>query len=250
MHEYAHVVQYYYLDIEHGTQQSLDDASSLGHDFSISTGWTAKRNSSDPYLSGSDITFAPEEIYRRWKLPETEERGTTKYGKTKNVEDQAESIGWVVAGHPAFVSDARVARVENFLGEEIETFTKGVIPVHPRSLRSRGHLRGTKRFFQDREPDGFVIGAENHEPYLFFKDEGGVSFQDAARYFSNAFAARGFNPIAALKYEVLEKKEDYASGIYAFEGRQVLLQIFDLTSADAYITKGDMTVRMVLGVQE
>ena len=250
MHEYAHVLQHYYLDIEHGTQQSMDDRSALVHDFSVSVGWTARDSTSGPFLSGSDIAFIPDASYRRWQLPESEESGTTKYGQTNNVEDQAESFGWVIAGHPGLVSEARATWVLNFLGESAEAFTKGVIPIHPDALRARGQPRGSQRFFQDLEPDVFQAGEDGQEHFYFFEEESGVSFENAMYYFKDEFAARGFTAVEAMTHQVLDKQEDHASAVYDFDGMTVLVQVIDLTNADAYITKGDMTVRVVAAVQD
>lgn len=244
MHEYAHVLQYYHLDPETGKQSNLEDSSSLVFDFATSVGWTAKTSVSGDYVSGDQIPFNTQS-YIRWELPEELETETTKYGRTNTVEDQAESFGWVVAGHPSYVSDARVAYVLDYLGEPKEAFTQGIVPIHPDGLRGRGQPRGSNRYFQEMTPDAFGSEEGAISRYYFFDRDDEMTFATAVAYFQQEMVDRGFTVVEPIIIAVLPNNADHASGVFEFEGTTVLFQMFDVLNAENYITTGDVTLRFV-----
>lgn len=244
MHEYAHVLQYYHLDPETGKQSNFSDSSSLVFDFATNVGWTAKTSVSGEYFEGDQIPFNSQS-YIGWKLPEEQEINTTRYGRTNSVEDQAESFGWVIAGHPDYVSPDRVAYVLRYLDEPEETFTQGVVPLHPESLRGRGQPRGSQSFFQDMTPSAFGPEDDASSLHYFFDRESGITFDQAVAYFEQEMTERGFTVIDTISSTTLENNEDHASGVFEFEDTWVLFQIFDVLNAEKYITKGNITFRFV-----
>lgn len=234
MHEFGHVLQYYHLDIEHGTQRSIDTSSSLIHDFSVAVGWVARDDLDGVFLSGQSISFVPDITEREWVLTESAKGGTTEYGQTSNSEDLAESFGWVLAGHPDRISRDRRDFILAYLGEIADAFTKGIIPVHPESVRVR-QPRRTERFYQGREPPGFVSTDEDDGVFNYIDGEKSIPFADVAAYYAEEFLARSYAVVQDMKIEAIGARPDYASAVYAYRGKQVLVQILEFSTGSVTI---------------
>ena len=242
MHEYAHVIQHYYLDTERGSQTTKKDRSTLVFDFAVKMGWAVKKGFGEKrkILTNEEIPFNPKSS-NSWFLPEDKETDTSKYGRTNTVEDQAESFGWVIAGHPTRVSKARVDYVLDYLGESLESFTQGKIPLHKKFKRARSKRRGLGRFFDEHS-----IDQPKEVNYYFIEQEDGITIDEVLAFFSNEFKARGFNVIEALDRQLLAKnKEGYTRGIYEFGGEKIQIQILDYENAMNYRTKGETAIEIV-----
>lgn len=105
MHEWAHVLQYYYSDISRSEPYALETHSTLMDGWHEATGW--------------------EQVDGKWTLPEPHHEETTAYGRTKPIEDQAEALSFMLIGQPGRISPSRVAFLENALDRSINDFTQG-----------------------------------------------------------------------------------------------------------------------------
>ncbi len=232
MHEYAHVLQYYHLDKDEGTMLSLLRRSSLVFDFASRVGWKGN------WLEG------------RWRQPDPEAHETTRYGATNPIEDLAESFGWVIAGHPEFVSEARAQYVLDYLGEEEDTFTQGVAPIHPAAKRAVGRPRGAVRYLIARAPQEFKDAGQESDQFYLFEKNAALTLEDVVAYYQRMLMARGFTETLPLQQKTLRDGAHYAEGIFIAKTdnkeRRILVQLFDLRNTANDFTRGAVTMRMVV----
>lgn len=241
MHEYAHVIQHYYLDTERGSQTTKRDRSTLVFDFAVKMGWAVKKGYGEKrtVLTDEEISFNPKSR-NSWFLPAEKETDTSKYGRTNSVEDQAESFGWVIAGHPSRVSEARVDYVLDYLDEPLESFTRGKIPPHKKFKRVRSKRRGLGQFFNEH-----TVDEPKEVNYYFIEKEDSMTIDKILAFLSTELKSRDFKIIEALDHLVLAKnKEDYARGVYEYGGEKIQIQIVDYENAINYRTKGETAIEI------
>ena len=246
IHEWTHVIQYYFLETEKGSVSNMDKHSTFVFDFALKVGWHAQKGSYDENrqyskkkLTSIETPFAPKSGFS-WELDD--KSGTTDYGGGNPVEDQADSFSFVVAGLPDQVSKQRQAFVLDFLGQTESDFTNGVVPQHEKATRAKNKMK--KRFFQEKslvQEEGIA------STYYFIEKEEQEKLQDVAMFYDAEMQRRNFTVVQSPKFEVLKNKEDYFSAVYEYQGKYVSLQGFDYLNAINYSSKGDLVIRVIEG---
>lgn len=125
LHEWGHVLQYYFSDLDRAGSFDLETHSTIFDDWPEAAGWVKKNEG--------------------WELPEQAASGTTAYGATDPIEDQAETIALVLSGQPQLFSQDRVDFIAKALDIDLATVSRGVVPnpVGFSPLRRVGSRIGT-----------------------------------------------------------------------------------------------------------
>jgi|GEM_PF-2386762 len=247
MHEYAHVVQYYHLNGQ-GSVRTMRNHSSLVFDFAVKMGWQVRNpENRDDWLTGDAITYANNKMIS-WDLPKEREQETTDYGKRNPVEDQAETFGWVLAGHPEMVSEQRVRYAQEFLDEPLDRFLQGVVPWHPKSKKIGRLVGNVSSLFKKQAGSEQVKGSP--KPWLRGMDKDDPTpVQEIADYYKAEFLKRGFEIAKPFETKALKLQEDYASAVYAYKEDKLLIQIIGFKNAANYLVKPGILIRVTEGVE-
>ncbi len=174
-HELTHVGQFDQLEaayiesvIDGSVELDLEGTSELVEDFAGAVGW--RKTGSGPSAV--------------WTL--SDPRGTTGYGATNPHEDMAESVAFVVTGRAGWLSEDRVAWVEEWLGEPAERLAQGNpwIPAGAEELASADAIYDETAVAR--------LNARNVEPQYWLLEASSPAGEDLAKQIDLELRRRGF----------------------------------------------------------
>ncbi len=206
LHEWGHVLQYYFSDLERTGRFDLATHSTLFDDWPDAVGWVMKDGA--------------------WELPEDAASGTTAYGRTDPIEDQAESIALVLSGQPQRLSQDRVDFVSQALGIDLAAVSRGVVPV-PEGfvpLRRVGSRIGAllDSLVPESEDAQLLIGEDILDPEVTLT---AISREMQDRGFTEIDYRFGPSEVGGLSI---------ASGTWTYETTNVQLGAVALPEAESY----------------
>jgi len=233
-HEYAHVLQYYYvhhywLQRKRTSAYDYDTSSTVIYDFARTVGWQQYPTGQEPSFFDGDYT---------WQLAKTSDaQMTTDYGKESGpTEDFAESFGLVAAGQPQTISEARKNYIVHFLNAEESTFTQGVVPQYPTSIRVSFDYES---FLSDRVNQLPLQGKTVTDTEQWGVDKIN-SFETIVQYYQDELTRRSFEPVQQITIQPGAYDDQFASGVYVAEGKTyVVLVIGTITTQVTEVPTGE-----------
>lgn len=240
VHEYVHVLQYYYLhyyfiDLGSNISGNLEDKSTLLFDFSRKVGWGVVEG--DSAYFENDIQFF--DTARRWVLRnEDEAYKTTDYGKEGGpVEDMADTFGFTIAGQPQIFSAHRVEFVTNFLGQDLESLVKGIFPQYPSSKVATVDIGNVlEKKIAEMEAGGKKLVSEEH-----WSVERTESFEAIVNYYRENLPSRGFEAAGELTLDQSFAGNEKAEGIYKANEKVYLVSILGRATTTTQQRVGNTT---------
>ncbi|MBI4137454.1 hypothetical protein HY469_05320 [Candidatus Roizmanbacteria bacterium] len=225
-HEYAHVVQYYYvhqywLQKRRTNAYDYDFSSTVVYDFARSVGW--EQHPTDQEHSFFDPEYT-------WILSKTAEaQRTTDYGKESGpTEDFAESFGLVAAGQGQTISDARKQYILSFLNTEESDFTRGVVPQFPTGIRVK--------FDYETILDSKISQLPLQGKTPIDTEQWGIeklnSFDSIVQYYAGEMANRSFETVVAIRHQPGKYGDQFASGVYTSQGKTYAVLVVGTVTTD------------------
>ncbi|MCR4263662.1 MAG: hypothetical protein NUV98_03000 [Candidatus Roizmanbacteria bacterium] len=225
-HEYAHVLQYYYvhhywLQRKRTNAYDYDISSTVVYDFARTVGWEQYPKDQEHSFFDGNYT---------WQLSKTSDaQMTTDYGKESGpTEDFAESFGLVAAGQPQTISEARKQYILHFLDAPESTFTRGVVPQYPSSIRVSFDY---EEYLTSRINQLSVQGKTVTDTVQWGIDKF-TPFDTIVNYYTNELIIRSFEPFSALTLQPGTYNDQFASGVYTADGKTYVVLVVGTITTD------------------